>query len=123
PAAPFHNIGLYNLGASSLYPRDNRGLYEFTRRAADMGRFRTPSLRNVTLTAPYMHDGSMATLDEVLDHYAAGGRTIEHGALSGVGADSVYKDRRIGGFTLSASERSELLAFLASLTDQAFARP
>jgi cytochrome c peroxidase len=43
-----------------------------------MGRFKAPTLRNVAVTAPYMHDGSIATLSEVLDHYAAGGRTQYH---------------------------------------------
>jgi cytochrome c peroxidase len=50
-----------------------------------MGRFRTPTLRNVALTAPYMHDGSIATLDAVLDHYREGGRTIVDGPHAGVG--------------------------------------
>jgi cytochrome c peroxidase len=48
-----------------------------------MGRFRVPTLRNIAVTAPYMHDGSVATLDEVLDHYAAGGRTIAEGPNAG----------------------------------------
>ncbi|MDB4976079.1 MAG: cytochrome peroxidase [Myxococcaceae bacterium] len=121
--AAFHNTGLYNLGGRSLYPVDNPGLYEFTRRASDMGRFRTPSLRNVARTAPYMHDGSIADLEGVLRHYAAGGRTIADGPYAGIGADSLYKDARIAGFTLRESERADLLAFLNSLTDPAFARP
>jgi cytochrome c peroxidase len=65
----FHNTALY-----ADYPAPNRGVCEHTRRPADLGRFKTPTLRNIALTAPYMHDGSIATLEEVLDHYAAGGR-------------------------------------------------
>ena len=49
------------------------GLYAVTRNEADKAKFKTPSLRNIALTAPYMHDGGIGTLEEVLDHYAAGG--------------------------------------------------
>jgi cytochrome c peroxidase len=83
--AEFHNNGLYNIGGTGDYPLDNRGLWEFTQRPADMGRFRAPTLRNIELTAPYMHDGSIATLEEVLDHYSRGGRLIAAGPLAGDG--------------------------------------
>ena len=72
--AAFHNNALYDLDGQGAYPPESRGLVDVTGKAADMGRFRAPSLRNVTVTAPYFHDGSAATLDDVLDHYAAGGR-------------------------------------------------
>jgi cytochrome c peroxidase len=72
-------------------------------------RFKTPTLRNVALTAPYMHDGSVATLGEVLDHYAAGGRSH----------DNPGKDPLIGGFRLSPQDRADLIAFSQSLTDEA----
>ncbi len=85
-----------------------------------MGRFRAPTLRNVEVTAPYMHDGSIATLDEVLDHYAAGGRTIATGPRAGVGRDNPLKSSFVPGFTLTAEERADLLAFLRSLTDREF---
>lgn len=75
----FHNTGLYDLDGKGAYPAPNTGLLEHTGRPEDMGRFRAPTLRNVEVTAPYMHDGSIATLDEVIDHYAAGGRTIAAG--------------------------------------------
>jgi cytochrome c peroxidase len=121
PEPVFHNVGLYNLAGRGAYPRDNQGLYELTHRPRDMGKFRTPSLRNVALTAPYMHDGSIASLDEVLDHYAAGGRTLFSGPRAGVGADNPYKDKRIAGFLLSPRERADLLAFLHGLTDVRYA--
>jgi cytochrome c peroxidase len=105
--APFHNTGLYDLDGRGAYPYDNRGLIELTGRAADMGRFRTPSLRNVTRTAPYMHDGSIETLRDVLRHYEAGGRA----------ASNAYKDPLITGFMLDDAEREDLLAFFESLTD------
>ena len=116
----FHNTGLYNIDGEGGYPPGNTGLHEFTGEPADMGRFRVPTLRNVAVTAPYMHDGSIATLSEVLDHYAAGGRTIATGPHAGVGRDNPYKSSFIRGFELSDQERADVLAFLASLTDEEF---
>jgi cytochrome c peroxidase len=120
PAARFHNTGLYNVDGEGAYPAPNRGLYEFSGEATDMGKFRAPSLRNIAVTAPYMHDGSVATLDDVLDHYAAGGRTIEDGPHAGVGADSPYKSSFITGFELTAEQREDFLAFFEALTDDDF---
>jgi len=116
----FHNTGLYNIDGRGGYPEPNRGLYEFTGDRRDMGRFRSPSLRNVEVTAPYMHDGSIETLDEVLDHYAAGGRTVTEGPHVGVGSESPFKNIFIHGFTLTDEERADVLALLRSLTDEAF---
>ncbi|MDI1433924.1 methanobactin export MATE transporter MbnM [Polyangium sorediatum] len=115
----FHNTGLYNLGGTGAYPEGNRGVYEVTQVSTDMGRFRAPTLRNITLTAPYMHDGSIATLSEVLDHYAAGGRTIADGPYAGVGSTNPYKSELINGFVLTEEEKADVLAFLAALTDDA----
>jgi cytochrome c peroxidase len=95
-------------------------LFKFTQRPADMGKFRVPTLRNIAVTAPYFHDGSAATLDDVLDHYAAAGRTIADGPHAGVGADNPFKSALINGFTLSADERADLHAFFDSLTDTEF---
>jgi cytochrome c peroxidase len=117
---PFHNTGLYNLGPDGAYPKDNPGVYEVTKDPADMGRFKAPTLRNVAVTAPYMHDGSIATLDGVIDHYMAGGRTIPDGPDAGDGSKNPHKSEFVNGFTLSAAERADLLAFLASLTDEEF---
>jgi cytochrome c peroxidase len=75
--------------------------------AAGPDKFKAPTLRNIALTAPYMHDGSMPTLDAVLDHYSAGGKFH----------DNPDKDVLIGGFTLSTEERHDLIEFLKSLTD------
>lgn len=116
----FHNTGLYNLDAQGSYPWPNTGVHEITGRLEDMGRFRAPSLRNIAVTAPYMHDGSIATLDEVIDHYAAGGRTIEEGPNAGVGRDNPLKSHFVTGFTLDDAERAALLAFLNALTDEDF---
>lgn len=116
----FHNTGLYNIDGAGGYPPGNTGLHAFTGAAGDMGRFRVPTLRNVAVTGPYMHDGSIATLSEVLDHYAAGGRTIDAGPYAGVGRDNPYKSGFIRGFELTPQERADVLAFLESLTDAQF---
>ncbi|HWC00833.1 MAG TPA: cytochrome c peroxidase [Bryobacteraceae bacterium] len=84
-------------------PMHNNGL-------ADPGKFKAPTLRNIALTAPYMHDGSLPTLEAVLDHYAAGGRHTPH------------QDQLIRGFPLSTAGRADLLEFLRSLTDTELTR-
>lgn len=119
---PFHNTGLYDIDGEGSYPANNTGLYEITGLAEDMGRFRAPTLRNVSLTAPYMHDGSVATLEEVVDIYAAGGRLVESGPYAGDGRANRFKSGFVGGFALSEGERADLVAFLASLTDEGFVR-
>lgn len=115
----FHNTGLYNVAGKFSYPAPNLGIYEYTHKPEDVGKFKAPTLRNIAVTAPYMHDGSIPTLEGVLDHYAAGGRTIRGGPNSGAGHDNPNKDPLIGGFELSAQDRKDLIAFLESLTDQA----
>ena len=117
---PFHNTGLYNIGGENAYPAADQGLYHLTGNPEDRGSFRAPTLRNVALTAPYMHDGSLPDLDAVLDFYAAGGRNIEEGENAGDGRANVYKSQFVKGFEMTAQERAELLAFLHSLTDSAF---
>ncbi len=114
----FHNTGLYNIDGEGRYPGDNTGLFDMTGNRRDMGRFKAPTLRNIAVTAPYMHDGSAATLDDVISHYANGGRVIEEGEFAGDGRRNPYKSEFMRGFELSDSERKDLLAFLHSLTDQ-----
>lgn len=116
----FDNNGLYNLDGNGAYPEPNTGLYRFTGKPEHMGFFKVPTLRNIALTAPYMHDGSIATLDEVLDHYAAGGRTIESGPYAGVGSENPHKSPFITGFTLTPDERQAVLDYLRALTDERF---
>jgi cytochrome c peroxidase len=116
----FHNTGLYNLGGVGDYPPDNTGVFAITSIPTDMGRFRAPTLRNVGVTAPYMHDGSVATLEDALDHYAAGGRTIASGPYAGDGSKNPFKDDLIGGFQLTAQDKSDVIEFLKSLTDETF---
>ena len=111
PDAPavfmFHNTGLYNHPGPIVYPADNTGLYRHTGDPDDVGKFRIPTLRNIAVTAPYMHDGSIATLEEVLDHYVAGGR-----------APNPRQSKSIEPLELSEANRRDLIAFLESLTDR-----
>ena len=74
----------------------------------DFGAFKVPTLRNIVLTAPYMHNGSMATLEEVVDFYADGGGNAH-------GAENV--DIFVQGFELSDQERADIVAFMIALTD------
>jgi cytochrome c peroxidase len=98
--------GFFNTGVSPYVP-PNRGLYERTQRAEDVGKFRAPTLRNIALTAPYMHDGSLPTLEVVIDHYAAGGKM-----------DHPNKSRILRPFRLTDGEKRDLVEFLKSLTDE-----
>ena len=113
----FHNTGLYNIAGVLSYPSANTGVYDVTKKPEDVGKFKAPTLRNIAMTAPYMHDGSIATLEEVLDHYAAGGRTISDGPYKGIGHDNPNKSPIVRGFPLTADQKSDLIAFLNTLTD------
>jgi cytochrome c peroxidase len=104
----FHNTGLFDVDGKGAYPALDRGLIDVTRARADMGRFRAPTLRNIAVTAPYMHDGSITTLAGAIDHYASGGK------------DSEFRSDRVRGFRMTDAERSALLAFLDTLTDRTF---
>jgi len=84
------------------------GVGDITLNPKDLGHFKSPSLRNVEVTGPYMHDGRFPTLDAVLDHYSNGGQNHPN------------KDIRIQPLHFTPSERAALLAFLKTLTDQHF---
>jgi cytochrome c peroxidase len=118
----FENNGLYNLDAQGSYPPGNAGLSEFTGDPRDHGRMRVPTLRNVAVTGPYMHDGSLRTLDDVLQHYMRGGTLHPDGPFAGDGRLNPNKNPLLRGFTLTESERQDLLAFLNALTDETFLR-
>lgn len=120
PEVEFHNTGLYNIDGRGGYPAPNTGVHEITGNPEDMGRFKAPTLRNVEVTAPYMHDGSIPTLEEVVEHYRTGGRTIASGPHAGVGADSPLVSPFVPGFAITDQEKADLIAFLRSLTDRSF---
>ena len=118
-APGFYNIGLFNIGGTGAYPARNRGLFETTGLPQDMGKFRAPSLRNVALTGPYLHDGSADTLESVVALHAAGGRVLGPGPYAGDGRSNPFKDPLIDQIRLSAQDQSDLVAFLRTLTDEA----
>lgn len=120
PDSVYFNIGLYNVQQRSLYPAYDNGLIQYSKRTEDDGKFKVPSLRNVALTAPYMHDGSIQTLEEVLELYARGGRLIALGPQAGDGRLNQNKHPFLTGFTLSESDKQNLLAFLNSLSDTTY---
>jgi cytochrome c peroxidase len=95
----FHNVGLY-----LDYNDPGRG--RVTLQQVDEGRFKTPTLRNIALTAPYMHDGSMGTLEEVVDHFASGGKPHAN------------KSPELRTFGLAPEQKADLIAFLHALTDE-----
>src|SRR6267143_1831468 len=98
----FHNIGV---GTDTSGNFADVGLYAQSKNTADVGAFKTPTLRNIAETAPYMHDGSQATLKDVVDHYVGGGTSNPH------------LDKEIHALDfLTFNERADLKAFLESLT-------
>jgi cytochrome c peroxidase len=120
---PFHNTGLYYVAINKDefgYPSKDIGLADISTLAKDNGRFRAPTLRNIRHSAPYMHDGSVATLAEVIDIYAAGGRNIKSGQYKGDGRANPMKSQFVKGFELTALEKQDLLTFLDTLTDETF---
>lgn len=102
----YRNNGLDEVENLEAFADKGRG--EVTGIVYDNGKFRAPTLRNIALTAPYMHDGRFETLEEVLDHYASGG----HGVAN--------EDVNIRPFDLSEQEKTDLIAFLHTLTDSTF---
>ena len=97
----FENNGLYKQYA-------DQGRRRVTLRIQDDAKFKVPTLRNIALTPPYMHDGSFQTLEEVIDHYAKGGQKHPN------------QSPEIKGFTISKNQKINLIAFLKTLTDQSF---
>ena len=97
----FRNNGLYEVYTDT-------GRKRITTFDEDYGKFKVASLRNVELTGPYMHDGSLNTLEEVVEHYNAGGQT------------NLYKDPLIRSLNLTLQEKEDIVNFLSTLTDQSF---
>jgi cytochrome c peroxidase len=95
----YRNIG------TALDHTDDPGRERITLQPGDRGKFKVPTLRNVALTAPYLHDGSMSTLEEVVEHFASGG------------VNDPNKDPLVVPLALSPQDKADLVAFLRSLTD------
>ena len=104
-----------NIGLDSLPVGQNRGLYNFTGNPLDDGRFSIPSLRNVALTAPYMHDGRFKTLEQVIEFYNSG---VHQNSPN---IDPIMtKAAKQFGLQLTTYEKQCLVDFLKALTDTAF---
>ncbi len=103
----FKNIGLYD-GKNF----NDSGRYEVTKSAKDLGKFKVPGLRNVAITAPYMHDGSLKTLREVIDYYSNPYDFVKNP----INMDTTLTT----AINFSESEKDDLEAFLRSLTDRRF---
>lgn len=115
---PMANTGLYNCNSS--YPAEDQGYQMHTGDYNHNGVFRIPTLRNIAITAPYYHDGSSISLEEVIKNYERGGRKNLGSNCNGDGADHPNVDDRLKKFSLSDKQRSDLIAFLHTLTDTSY---
>lgn len=106
PVGLLTNDGFFNNG--SFEEGGDRGRQAITGRPGDLGKFKVPGLRNIGASGPYMHDGSVPTLTDVIEQYARGGR------------GDPTTDPQVRPISLSAAEKQDLLAFLTSLTDETF---
>ncbi|MGL5006909.1 MAG: cytochrome-c peroxidase [Plesiomonas sp.] len=114
----YANTGLYGISDSAgvrHYPTDFQGLSATSGNKSDEGKFRIPSLVNITETGPWGHDGSFLSLSSVVDSYARGGRKITLGKNQGDGALHANKHPLVQGFVLSAKDKQALLAFFDAL--------
>jgi len=112
--------GFHNNGLDNDEDMDD-GLMQVTGDPADKGRFKTPSLRNIALTAPYMHDGRFATLEEVIEHYDEGihqSETLDILIIEGSNENQASGERP--QLFLTEQEKEDILAFLHMLTDEKF---
>jgi len=112
--AHFTNNQFLNNGLDAEAQLRDMGREKVTQKTADRGKFMVPSLRNVALTAPYMHDGRFQTLEQVIEHY-------DHGIQRSATLDpNLAKHLGWGGLRLNAAEKAALVAFLKTLTDETF---
>ncbi len=107
----FQSQSFANNGLDSTF--SDPGRERVTGKSSDLGKFAVPSLRNVALTAPYMHDGRFQTLDEVVEHYCTG---VKRSAT----LDPNLARHPDGGVPLSAEDKADLVAFLKTLTDERY---
>jgi cytochrome c peroxidase len=115
-----HSVGLFtdnnfhNTGLDDVFTNTNWGRFEVTNNEADKGKFKSPTLRNVELTAPYMHDARFSTLEQVVEFYNSGVKVTQY-------TDPIMtKTGKEFGLQLSAQEKSDLVSFLKTLTDTTF---
>lgn len=113
----YQNTGIYNVGNTGNFPDNDQGLFETTGQLLDKGNFLIPTLRNLAFTAPYLHDGSAETLSDVISIYENGGRNISSGINRGDGRRHPNKNPLLSGFTITAQEKKDVIAFLLALSD------
>jgi cytochrome c peroxidase len=104
----FTDLSFRNNGIDSVFT-DDEGRAHITLDPNDLGKFKVPSLRNIEMTYPYMHDGTFKNLDKVLDHY-----------ISGVLPSPTLDPLLSGGIALNAQEKADIIKFLRTLTDNTF---
>ncbi|MBI1306488.1 MAG: c-type cytochrome [Bacteroidetes bacterium] len=109
----FENNQYTNNGLDGDAEIEDAGRKQVTGADADNGKFKIPSLRNIALTPPYMHDGRFATLEEVIDHY-------DHGLKKSQTIDPALENTRDSGLRLTEQDKKDLIAFLRTLTDEVF---
>lgn len=110
----FTDYRLHNIGIDSVFEGRNEGRYGVTKNVNDLGRMKTPTLRNIEVTGPYMHDGRFKTLEEVIAHYNSGIK------MSASLDPLLTKNNNQALLNLSEQDKADLKAFLLTLTDTAF---
>lgn len=111
----YHNNGLDDDFSDAGHEGIYRGRYRVTNDPEDLGAYKTPTLRNIMVSAPYMHDGRLPTIEAVLDHYA-------NGVKLSPATDPLVLQKPMGrpGIPLTAREKDQIIAFLRTLTDEKF---
>lgn len=102
----FTDFSFQNNGIYEVY--NDPGRMRLTLDSVDLGKFKVPSLRNIALTGPYMHDGSFSSLEEIIDHYISGGKKHQN------------QNSKVQGFEISETDKKALIQFLHTLTDTVF---
>lgn len=110
------NNAFSNIGLDSVFTTNNSGRYDVTKNVMDIGKYKVPTLRNIELSAPYMHDGRFKTLAEVIEHYNSGVK------LSPTIDPIMTKAGKQYGLNLSQQEKKDLVSFLKLLTDTSFVK-
>lgn len=112
----FNDNNVHNNGLSDQYSGFDLGYFRVTGKETDKGKFVTPTLRNIALTAPYMHDGRFQTLEEVVEFYNSGVKLSAN-------TDPIMSKRHLNtGLNLTSFEQKQLVAFLRTLTDTSFVK-
>lgn len=110
----YHNNGIDRDFSNDMLDGIYQGRYRISYDLADLGKFRTPTLRNVLLTAPYMHDGRFDTIEEVLEHYHSGVK------VSSTTDALLFQNSGEAGIPLSTKDKKAIIAFFGTLTDNSF---